>query len=211
MLLAPIFYNNTSSLLTTHTVLIWAQLLTCLHLNCICANFHFKNSHVCVRETRFVWFIQSCCKQAALKVHVVALKSGWIREKKVCVTRQSRGEKGLKNNGPLLMSTVESSLLQCSIYSIVWARMFFLELVWRIRRIWQMFPFSVWCLMGIIHGNCAKTFFSIRHRTRTWMKIKLTWFFVCYLYFCLVLLIVVRSGSAWIAEIMGRGEIGTKE
>lgn len=140
----------------------------------------------------------------------MALKSGWIREKKVCVTGQSRGGKGLKNNGPLLMTnTVESSLLQCSIYSIVWALMSFLKLVWRIIKIWQMFPCGVWCLMGIIHGNYAGTFFSIWCRARTWIKIKMTWFFVYYLY--LVLLITVRSGSTWIAEIMGRGEINTEE
>jgi len=58
MLLAPVFYNNTSPLLTTHTVLIWAQLLTCLHLNCVRVNFHFKNSPVCERDLVCVVYSQ---------------------------------------------------------------------------------------------------------------------------------------------------------
>lgn len=38
----------------------------------------------------------------------------------MCVTRQSRGGKGLKNNGPLLImtNTAENSFLKCSIYHI---------------------------------------------------------------------------------------------
>lgn len=47
------------------------------------------------------------------------------------VTGQSRGGKGLKNNGPLLMltNTVESNFLKCSIYGEVRSLKHFLELV----------------------------------------------------------------------------------
>lgn len=52
---------------------------------------------------------------------MVALKSGWIRGgERVCMAGQSRGEKGLRNNGLLLMmtNTVDSSFLKCSICHI---------------------------------------------------------------------------------------------
>lgn len=45
---------------------------------------------------------------------------GGLGGERVCVTGQSRGGEGLKNNGPLLMmtNTVESSFLKCLMSSL---------------------------------------------------------------------------------------------
>lgn len=80
-----------------------------------------------------------------------------------------------------------------------------------------VFLLSMWCLMGIILGNNnANTFFSVKSRTRMWIKMKLTWFsFFLFSLFnsvviSLILLVAARSGSAWLAGIMGRSKNKSK-